>query len=429
MTSSPRGRRALKILALLLVIPVLGAGGVIFWIYRAADRKWAEARQRIQELTKTYPVVLPPLPSSEASKELQIHFVAAIREAVRRNSREEEARKLVRLRQSGEAVEFVLYDAQEFLDRLHEGARRCAATPADFPPGWRGEWDDTTLRFILNCCMLRARGFREKGALFEACETLLDSLQLARFWAASGKGDNRGDALRALTQPLDELRDILARETLSKDQLRSIEGELGPIDAALRSPTSYLQPALARWAEGLEALELENTQLLNEAPYRWRYLLPKHLMKAEAFEFFDRQVRRLLADEGNSYLEMAEHLKQCCEQAEESKNPILRFETFFTRQMDWVGLEQMAQVRLLRVAARYRADGEILRLKDPYGGEFLHSKSGTRMKFWSRDSDGLDDGGDAGSEGRWSRHIPVPGAPAPRPAKDLVIEVEQPRLE
>jgi hypothetical protein len=174
----------MKILAILLVIPVLGAGGVTFWIHRAADRKWAEARSRIQELTQTYPATLPPRPSSEASKELQIHFVAAIREAVRRNCREEEARKLVRLRQGGEAVDVVLGDAQEFLDRLHEGARRCAATPTDFPPGWRGEWDDATLRFIMNCCVLHARRLREKEASFEAAETLLDSLQLARFWAA-----------------------------------------------------------------------------------------------------------------------------------------------------------------------------------------------------------------------------------------------------
>jgi hypothetical protein len=429
MTSSPRGRRALKILAILLVIPVLGAGGVFFWIHRAADRKWAEARRRIQELTQTYPVALPPLPTTEASKELQIHFVAAIREAVRRNSREEEARKLVRLRQGGEAVEFVLYDAQEFLDRLHEGARHCAAAPADFPPGWRGEWDDSTLRFIMNCCLLRGRRLREKQAPFEAAETLLDSLQLGRFWASSGKGDNRIDALHALDQPLDDLRDILAREALSRDQLRWIERELEPLDAALRSPTSYLEPALVRWAEGLDTLELEGTQLLSEAPYRWRYLLPKHLMKAEAFEFYDRHFQRLRASEGKSYLELAGCMKQMFEQMEESKNPIVHSLSSVGYNLKWNEFERMAQVRLLRVAARYRADGEILKLRDPYGGDLLHSRTGTRMKFWSRDSDGMDDGGDAGSEGRWTWHIPVPGAPAPRPPKDLVIEVEQPRPE
>jgi hypothetical protein len=127
MTSSSRSRRALKILALLLVIPVLGAGGVWFWIHRTADRKWEEARRRIGELSAAFPEIVPPLPSTETSKELQIHFVAAIRESVR-----------VRLRQSGEAVDVSLEDAQEFLDRLHQGARGCAAMPAEFPPGWRG---------------------------------------------------------------------------------------------------------------------------------------------------------------------------------------------------------------------------------------------------------------------------------------------------
>jgi hypothetical protein len=419
----------MKILAILLVIPVFGAGGVTVWIHRAADRKWAEAQHRIQELTQTYPATLPPLPSSEASKELQIHFVAAIREAVRRNSREEEARKLVRLRQGGEAVDLVLGDAQEFLDRLHEGARRCAASPADFPPGWRGDWDDATLRLIMNCCVLRARRLIEKEASFEAAETLLDSLQLARFWAASGKGGNRIDALHSLDQSLDGLRDILEREPLSRDQLLRMDRELEPLDAALRSPTTYLEPALARWAEELEALELEGTQRLSEAPYRWRYLLPNHLMKADAFEFYDRQVRRLLADEGKSYLEMARDLNQMDQQLKESKNPLLRYPPSVIRELEWVGLERMAEFRLLRVAARYRAGGEILELKDPYGGDLLHSKNGNRMKFWSRDSDGMDDGGDAGSEGRWTWYIRDPGAPAPRPPRDIVIEVEQPRPE
>jgi hypothetical protein len=238
-------------------------------------------------------------------------------------------------------------------------------------------------------------------------------------------GNNRIDALHSLDQPLDDLRDILAREPLSRDQLLRMDRELEPLEAALRSPTSYLEPALTRWAEELEALDLD----LSRAPYRWRYLLPDHLMKADAFEFYDRQVRRLLEAERKSYVEMARDLNQMDQQLKESKNPILRSEPPVVRQLEWVGLERMAEFRLLRAAARYRASGEILKLKDPYGGDLLHSKNGNRMKFWSVDGDGRDDGGDAGSEGRWTWHIPVPGAPAPRPPKDLVIEVEQPRPE
>jgi hypothetical protein len=410
MPSSFRGRRALQIVVVLLAIPFLGAGGVWFWIQRTADRKWEEARQRIRELSAAFPATLPPLPATEASKELQIHFVAAIREAVRRNSREAEARKLVRSRQGGEALDVVLGDAQDFLDRLHEGARRCAASPAEFPPGWRGEWDQPTLCFLMNCCVLRARRDRESGGPWNAAETLLDSLQLARFWASSGKGDNRVDALHSLDPSLDELRDILARETLSRDLLLRIDGELEALDAALRSPTSYLLPALARWAEGLETADLD-TQLMHEAPYRWRYLLPTRLMLADAFEFYDRHVRRLLDSEKKSYLDMARNANQLYREREASKNPLLYSDGSVARELDWVGLERAAQFRLLRVAARYRATGEILQLNDPFGRDFIHSRTENRMRFWSLDRDGRDDGGEAGN-GRWDRT-----------AKDIVIEV------
>jgi hypothetical protein len=64
---------------------------------------------------------------------------------------------------------------------------------------------------------------------------------------------------------------------------------------------------------------------------------------------------------------------------------------------------------LIRIAAYYRATGEILPLKDPFGGTLLHSRSEKRMKFWSLGQDGHDDGGD--------------------PGKDIVLEIDHPKPE
>ena len=110
-----------------------------------------------------------------------------------------------------------------------------------------------------------------------------------------------------------------------------------------------------------------------------------------------------------------------------SKNPILRSRLACFQGLGWVELDRKAQVRLLRLAARYRATGDLLQVKDPYGGgDLLHSKAGDRMKFWSRDGNGVDDGGDAGSTERWTWYYRVPGAAAPRPPNDIVIEVDVP---
>jgi hypothetical protein len=91
---------------------------------------------------------------------------------------------------------------------------------------------------------------RERNAPVEAAETFLDSLQLARFWSASGKGENRIQALLALDPSLGDLRDILTREPLSRDQLQRMAQEFETLEAAWRSPPSYLELTLARWAEG-----------------------------------------------------------------------------------------------------------------------------------------------------------------------------------
>ncbi|HVE39450.1 MAG TPA: hypothetical protein VNM14_06140 [Planctomycetota bacterium] len=402
MSSPSRGRRALQIVAVLLAIPLLGAAGTWFWIQHTADRRWAEARVRIQQLSTLHPAELPPVLPTDVSKELQIHFVAAIREAARRNHRTMEAKSLVGFHQSDEALDPVLADAQDFLDRLHEGARRCAATPEDFPPGWRGEWDETTLRFVLNCCVLRARRWKQMGRAWEAAETTMDALQLGRFWAASGKGDNRRDALYALDRPLEDLRDLLSQEAFSGDQLLRIDRELEPLDAAWRLPSAYLEATLARWAEGLESRNLEESGILSDAPYRWRYLLPGHLMKAEAFEFYDRHIQHIIASESKSYLEMASAIDQLDRQERETKNPLV-LDGQIISGVEWTVLERKAQLRLLRIAARYRATGEILPLKDPFGEQFRRRKAENRTTFWSPGRDGRDDGGD--------------------PAKDLVIEV------
>jgi hypothetical protein len=389
--------RTLKILAVVLVTLAIGAAGIFVWIRQGADRKWAAAQERIRQLSADHPAVVPPMPSTPASKEIQIHFVAAIKTAVRRNS--------------ADTVEALLSDAQEFLDRLHQGARQCAASPSDFPPGWRLEWDVATLRHMMNSCVLRARQLREQNKPSEAAETALDALHLARFWAASGKGEGRFLAMGAMKGPVDELGVILAKETLSRDQLLRLERELEPLDLSLRFPIDFLGPALARHGEWIAALDPRiptDDWILDGAPYRWRHFLPFSLMQAEAFEFYEAHGRRLIADQGSPFPVLEGHFRRMHEQMTGTKNPILESGSPFMH-WHWIEFERMAGLRLLRVGARYRATGDVLPLKDPFGDKIRQTRTETRMRFWSLGADGVDHGGD--------------------PARDLLIEVDHPRPE
>jgi hypothetical protein len=55
--------------------------------------------------------------------------------------------------------------------------------------------------------------------------------------------------------------------------------------------------------------------------------------------------------------------------------------------------ERRAQLRLLRVAAHFRATGDLLESEDPFGGMLIHNVKEGRLKVWSRGRDAVDDGG------------------------------------
>src|SRR5262249_23615525 len=73
--------------------------------------------------------------------------------------------------------------------------------------------------------------------------------------------------------------------------------------------------------------------------------------------------------------------------------------------------ECRAKLRLLRVAAHFRATGEVPDLDDPYGTKILSSRNGTHLKLWSVGADGIDDGG----SGEWR----------PSKGKDIILEIER----
>lgn len=404
---TPGRRRFVVLLAVLLGLPVLGAVVVNVWINRVADERWAAAQERIRQLGVAFPNADGRRESeimTEASKENQIHFVAAIRMAAPIRFAKESTEALIAKRKPGAEADLHLSEAAEWMERLHQGARRIAASPADFPARWHGDWDVTTLSYMMNCGVLLARQQRKQEMPFEAAETLLDSMLLARFWAISGKSFNRESALRALPPTIRELGDLLCSDPLSADQLKRVEDELMPLEAAMESSHRDLEPELARWGEWLERCDPKAEGYLTGAPYRWRGILPVRLMKAQAFEFAERKTRLLSSLEGRPYSEMLSARGQLMEEGFESLNPIIRMTTIEGDRVDWrEEPERKTQLRLLLVAAHYRATGEVLNREDPFGAMFHHSLSGSSMRVWSNGPDGADDGG--------------------TPNKDLILEI------
>src|SRR6185295_5256162 len=175
----------------------------------------------------------------------------------------------------GWKADSTLEDVSEILDPIRLGARRWVASPSEFPPSWRGEWDEDTMECVLQCSILHSL---EAGTPAQAAETLLNALPLIRFWGESEAAENRARALRHMVRIDDELRRLVSKAKFSRDELRAIEHELELNEAWLHLPYPRLEPRLARWAESLPSLQPEAVGLLRGAAYRWRYLLPVRLM-------------------------------------------------------------------------------------------------------------------------------------------------------
>jgi hypothetical protein len=103
-------------------------------------------------------------------------------------------------------------------------------------------------------------------------------------------------------------------------------------------------------------------------------------MKADAFEVSESHVEKLVACKGKPYAELALRLRRIASEMEDTRNPLLLWRYPFAR-VGWRALDWQAQVRLLRAASHYRATGEILQLKDPFGDLILHERTGARMRI------------------------------------------------
>jgi hypothetical protein len=366
----------------------------------------------------------PTATSSETAKDIQALFVGAIREVGGDREYQRHVRRLSRLRDHGLVTETVLADIAGMMARIHEGSRKSVAAPSEFPPHWRGDWDADVLGFLLNCSVLTSRVRRGQSRPQEAAVVLLDFLPLFRFWSESGSDEVRQQAMDSLPVLLEELRDLVSTDPLPPESLRQIEVEAGLCEQTLHFPHGDQERRLARWSETLPTSDLQDVTRYEAVSFRWRYLLPERLMRADAFEFCERHAHGFRDCGGESFLELRSRIENEWAEAERSGNPIIRYFTgsLFNQSTGWEAFAIQARLRLLRCAARYRVSGELLDLGDPFGTKIRHDGSGPRMKFWSLGPDGRDDGGDPAHAVPWPDGRFISDAEG-----DVVIEVDKPK--
>ena len=140
-------------------------------------------------------------------------------------------------------------------------------------------------------------------------------------------------------------------------------------------------------------------------------MLPQKVLFLDAFgrlqEAFDRYAK---VSEG-SWADCLTEGKRVEAEIQKSWNPVLKIAVPAQTSSERMVRERLAQLRLLRLATRYRRTGELLDLGDPFDAKLKSAKSGDGMKLWSVGADGVDNGG----TGEWK----------PKAGADIVLEARR----
>jgi hypothetical protein len=420
-----RPRRRLtgwKLAAILLGILALIVAAFSLWIDSVARRRWAETEKRVHALLSEIrgrdagrPVLRGSAVEGDAWEEYDLAIdemqkiktsTMTIGEYVSRGPKADRA-----------SIEKILAVHGAAIDHLRLGARR---SRGQYPYRWEEGAAMKTppllrMQSLANLATCQARFLAEAGKPREAAELLLDTCQFGRDAGTNGPLISEMVALAILGVALDELRDLLQAGRLDRETLESVGRELELLDRSFpRNGHSLINDAAMAGATFLKSgpgsIESEGGAGASLGPlFAWRFGFSQRIMSADAFDTMLRLMNRTAELEDRPWEEARRGLEELRGEAERSKNWLVRMMIPGLLQSSRPGRERKSQLRILRVAVRWRATGEILDLDDPFGTKLRHSASGGTLKVWSLGRDGADDGGAGG----WNPPI----------GKDIVLEI------
>jgi hypothetical protein len=134
-------------------------------------------------------------------------------------------------------------------------------------------------------------------------------------------------------------------------------------------------------------------------------------MVARAFEEWMGYAERCAMVREASWSQASPVADEVFERMSRSANPIVRSHGDTLTVAAHSGRTLRTRLRILRIAATYRATQRILELEDPFGGRLRSQDSDSGLRIWSVGRDGVDDGG----VGTWK--------PSDKQHKDIVLEL------
>jgi hypothetical protein len=420
MTLKPKRILAWKVLGIVVGLLVFCSAALCYWVDCTIDARWSEMEHVVQGLHEealarpTTRAVLygdsePGDAWNDYAKALTI--VSALADP--KGSTSFVLQLFAQRDPDGDRtkVEPLIALSGSALEELRRGAHRSHSRyPVDWSlarhnpsPSWVSDY------FLASLALCRARLLEEEGRWREAIELVLDISQFAR-----DHGDNATAQSEAVFRGIsreasDELRLLINSGALQREDLQVISRGLAVLSEGFPSHgqvmmNEVLMVGLSLLSEAKVPKEEWGGRIGSYDP-GWRYFFSQRLLKTDGFGTILTATRQTAQRDMMPPGEAGKIRDDLMEAAAGTKNPFAS-DTLSRLAYDGSGLKiatgvlgrgERARLQLLRVAASWRATGEILEMDDPFGGKLMAAVTGHHLKVWSVGASGRDEGG----SGNW----------------------------
>jgi len=318
-----------------------------------------------------------------------------------------------------EAVQVWIEPRLPILDKALRGTRRSECRN---PRDWEGPpRSDINPWYLTAPALCRSRQLVEQSCVRSAVELLLDVIRMNGDLARGGTWMRAYSPLWEQRRCLTELKALMATGVLDSDLLRQIARELEILEGDL--PAFGEGMLLQGMDIGFQVLRAESVEgYLKEIEGRdrpipfWQRGDLGRLTLVNWYELHKTTGAKIAEGDAKPWPEASAATREASAELSASGNFFLKLWGSSNGKVDYLPIHRvfrdgLAQMRLLRAAVAYRADGALPDADDPYGGKLRWSKKGHVFRIWSRGVDGMDDGG----SGDWN----------PKSGRDIVLEVRR----
>ncbi|HVR83879.1 MAG TPA: hypothetical protein VMU54_06170 [Planctomycetota bacterium] len=423
MAGGPKRISGWKLVGLIAMVLAVLLLSYALYVHGVANRRWADMQRSVEELRSQCDLRNGPRPVlrgtavpgnawedySPALATMKSAPTGVLGEYVTRSPKADRKKLELALATHGTA-----------LDGLRKGAIRASGI-------YRVKWEEgfsadipglLQSQNLANLAVCRSRLLIEEGKPREAAELLLDTCQFARDLGYNQMIIAEMISIAIGGIALEELRDLILSNKLSRADLAEIACELEILDGSFpQSGHSMMNEVMMagytflKSGGSLQDLDSWTGGGPNWDYFMWRAAFPQRLICTQSYFVELEYMNRFVAADGQSWgVSEAVGLHSEAEVAK-LKNPISRMLIPGLVGANRAGRERRTQLRLLRAAAQYQATGEMPELADPFGGKLLSSNQGQKVKVWSVGRDRVDNGG----KGGWK----------PNAGPDIVLEFDR----